>query len=89
MSTERFEVGRRTVSAGGIGTPEPFRLGERLPGFFPHSGNGGVEHKGNLKVVETNGSFDDDGLSGNTGKARCVLRGCNFAVDIVTSFEKE
>lgn len=85
---ERLKIDREIIFVGMSRRPKPFYPGEHLSGVFPHKGPGDAKHKGNLRVTETDGNFDDSGLAGDTGKAECVLPGCKVAVEIVVKFEK-
>jgi hypothetical protein len=88
---EKISISRKTLEIGGgsITTPVPFCMGEILSRVYPHLGSSDQEHKGNMKVITTDGTFNDGGNAGHTGTAKCVLPGCSVTIDITAVFSEK
>ena len=59
----------------------PFTVSEKVK-ISQHSGPKGQQHKGGAVVITTDGNFDDSGERGTSGKAQCIMPGCDYTEEI-------
>ena len=63
--------------------------GETLSGIYPHKGDNGKEHKGNMTITQILGHpADEKGHMGWRGIGRCVMSDCEVKVEVEVAKEK-
>lgn len=68
---------------------KPISQGETLSGIYPHKGDNGKKHKGNMTITQILGHpADKKGCMGWRGIGKCVMSDCEVTVEVEVAKEK-